>query len=134
MAKIHLLQAACTVAMLAASPVFAQTNNPTGATPAGGATPAPTTSGAMPADKDSSGAMSGDHASRTHRSAMRHRHGTTAMASRREDTAGADHLNEQSLQAARQGQTFTAPVSGGGSMGSDTHDMHGSGPSGSGKM
>ena len=100
MAKARLLQAACTVAMLAASPVFAQTNTPTGDTGAGGSANTPTTNEATPANTPPN--------TTSHSSGMTRRH-NMAMKTSRSNTsqdAAVDRLNEQSLQAAQQGFFF----------------------------
>jgi len=108
MAKARLLQAACTVAMLAASPVFAQSNTPTGDTGAGGGANTPTV------NETNSGNMPSKTMS--HQPGMMRRH-NMAMKSSKNNTsqdAAVDRLNEQSYQAAQQGQTFGGSSSGGG--------------------
>jgi hypothetical protein len=94
MAKARLLQAVCTVAMLAAAPAFAQTNM-------------------QPADPGSDQSTSATSHS-THRSAGHA--GATRGGRDSSQNAAVDRLNDQSFQAAQQGQPFSAP--GGGSMGS----------------
>lgn len=107
MAKALLLQAACTVAMLAAAPAFAQTNKPTGGTGAAGAPSAQTTPGTA-ASAGTRGTM------RHHRSAMHRSGGMHSAKGADAQDAAVDRLNEQSYQAAHQGQTLTAPAAGGG--------------------
>jgi hypothetical protein len=147
MANTCLLQAVCTVAILAAVPAFAQTNMPTGDIAAGGAANNPTAHEAMPngnmapADRMGSphGSMggTGSHAGMDrhsdHRAAMAAMHGRSEAS----PDAAVDQLNEQSYQAARSGQAFngtgsgtmTAP-SGSRSM----NDMRGGSMSGSNRM
>jgi hypothetical protein len=109
MAKMRLLQVTCTVAMLAAGPVLAQNS----------------TSDAAP-----TAAPAGEHAHK-----MAGHHHTGAMHSSKGDRsqdAMVDKLNEQSYQAAQQGQPFSAPGAGetGMAPGTEMHHM----PAGSGKM
>jgi hypothetical protein len=147
MANTRLLQAVCTVAILAAVPAFAQTNMPTGDIAAGGAANNPTAHEAMPngnmapADRMGSphGSMGGmsSHAGMDrhseHRAAMTAMHGQSETS----QNAAVDQLNERSYQAAHSGQAFngtgsdmtTAP-SGSRSM----NDMHGGSMSGSNRM
>ena len=145
MAKTHLLQAVLSAAMLAAVPALAQTNTETGATGAGGAANNPTampstTGGSSSADTMTPGmkpmrshhAGMEDHA--THRSAMMH--SGERMHGRSSQSAAVDQLNDQSYQAARNGQAFngtnatdgssTMPQGGSGSM----NDMSGGSMSG----
>jgi hypothetical protein len=113
MAKARLLQVACSVAMLAASPVFAQNNTQTGDAAAGTVEP-------------------------MHK--MAHHHGGAMRGSKgdRSQDAMVDRLNEQSLQAAQQGQSFSVSGSGAGNTapasGAGMHDMPASGAPGGGKM
>jgi hypothetical protein len=115
MLKIRLLQAACTVAMLAAVPAFAQSNTPvtsdgTAAAPADHqATPDKTSmsdskSTMSPGDKNGDSAGHANHARRT---AMAHPAGT--MHSSRTDTSQnstIDQLNDQSYQASQKGEAL----------------------------
>jgi hypothetical protein len=137
MAKARLLSAACTVAMLAASPVFAQSNTPTGDTGAGGVTNAPTMHETTPPSTTppSMSAGNGSPATGTqhpaHRMAMEQHHGAGAMRVGKSDTAqnaAVDRLNDQSYQAAQQGQKFNTV----GSAGSNASMP--AGTSGSSKM
>ncbi len=116
MAQSRLLQAVCTAALLAAAPAFAQqtTTPPAGAAPTAPAahdgTMAP---GGKMGSMDGTGSSMGHH--RMHRSAMRD-HSTGAMHGGRSDTsqdAVVDQLNNQSYQAAQQGQAFSSAGSGG---------------------
>src|ERR1700712_3379048 len=114
MTKTRLLQAVCTVAMLAAAPAFAQqTETPTGATgPNGSANPQATQSmsgnnggsgGMTPANPGGTGASASADSHATHRSGM-----GRAMHGGRDDNsqnAAVDRLNDQSYQAAQQGQS-----------------------------
>jgi hypothetical protein len=111
MANMRLLQACGVAAMLAAAPAFAQTNTETGSTGAGGTPNNPTAHEAMPMGTGSHTGM-GDHA--THRSAMRH--SGDRMHGMQSQSATVDQLNEQSYQAARNGQPFSGGPSGGGAM------------------
>jgi outer membrane scaffolding protein for murein synthesis (MipA/OmpV family) len=98
MGKTRLLQAVCTVAMLAAVPALAQqtaqSNDPNAPSAS------PTATGASPsATADQSSPMSHPmHHSRHRAAAMR---GTGDS-----QNAAVDRLNDQSFQAAQQGQTF----------------------------
>ena len=115
MAKTRLLQAVCTVAMLAAVPAFAQNAG----TPGSNGQPAPTDQQPVPGNSSMAPANNGaagtssqgsmDHS--THRSAMGHRHGAASQ-----DEA-VDRLNEQSYEAAQKGQAFSASGSDNGSGG-----------------
>jgi hypothetical protein len=111
MAKARLLQAACTVALLAAAPAFAQ-QTLTPNTGAGTTPPAPAAQSNMaPADKMGSPSDSSASASTTtHRS-----HSTGMMHGRTDGSqdAAVDQLNEQSYQAAQNGQAFSASTSSG---------------------
>ncbi|WP_428534798.1 hypothetical protein [Rhodopila sp.] len=123
MLKTRLLQAACTVAMLAAVPALAQTSAPASNAPAD-STAAPSTE--APA---SPGRAMGGHP--MHHSAMGHSH---AMMHGRSDTsqnADVDRLNEQSYQAAQQGQTYGGVGGSGAMMAPSSGAMT---PSGSGTM
>ena len=141
MAKAHLLRAACTVAMLAASPVFAQ-NTQTGDTAAGGAANAPATHDAMPGSTApmSTSPASGAAGSEQPMHKMAHHHAGAMHSSKgdRSQDAMVDRLNEQSFQAAQQGQSFSASGSDAGNTapasGAGMHDMSGSGAPGGGKM
>jgi hypothetical protein len=135
MSKTRLLQAVCTVALLAAAPAFAQTNVQPADTGVGGAPNNPTANETMPnrsgsmAPADRMGAMgshSGMDSHSTRHAAMDHR-------GRSADTS-ADQLNEQSYQAARSGQAYNGSgggmSSGGSGMSSGSSGMS-SGSSGS---
>jgi uncharacterized protein involved in copper resistance len=142
MAKTGLLQVVCTAAILAAAPAFAQTNMPTGDTAAGGTSNNPTAHEAMPnstmAPAEKMGTGMGSHAAMDHHSrgmGMSH-----AMRDRSGDMAS-DQLNEQSYQAARNGQAFNAMPSSTGSGAMTTpggppsmNDMHGGSMSGKGQI
>jgi hypothetical protein len=96
MAKARLLQAACAVALLAATPAFAQ--------------PTTTQPNMAPADKmDQTGGGMDSHS--THRSAMS---GHSGMHARNDSSqnAAVDQLNDQSFQAAQRGQSFSGSDSG----------------------
>lgn len=139
MAKTRLLHAACTVAMLAAVPAFAQSNSTAGQTgsnampqtPSGQtATPSTNQYGTMSQNNSMAPAnqnMDTEPANRsgTHRSAMG-THSRHTMSSSRTDTsqnAAIDQLNDESLRAARQGQAFNA--TGGGMQGGSSGTMSG---------
>jgi hypothetical protein len=108
MLKTRLLQAVCTVAMLAAVPAFAQSNTP-------------------PADTGSAGPTA-DESHATHHSARAHRPGAMQSGkSTASQDAAVDRLNEQSYQAAQKGESFTGGGSDQGSPGATN-------PSGSGSM
>jgi hypothetical protein len=131
MAKTRLLQAVCTVAMLAAVPALAQRPE-SGMTGPGGAPnpaaqqPAPNASSGMtPATQDGTGSSASAESHSTHRSAMGHPTGSMHGRSDRSQDAAVDRLNDQSYQAAQQGQSF-------GSGGSDAGPGAMSSPSGSG--
>jgi hypothetical protein len=128
MLKTRLLQAVCTVAMLAAVPAFAQSNSPSAGAGSTAPPSADNAGGTAPADKDGLGAPAADGSHATHRSAKGHR--TGAMQSGKSATsqdAAVDNLNEQSYQAAQKGQAFTGGGSDQGSAGMTN-------PSGSGSM
>jgi hypothetical protein len=121
MAKSGLLRAACTVALLAAAPAFAQTATQPADTGAGNMPNAPAahdSSGMSPGmkmgsstDGESSGTMS--HQS-THRSAMGGGHESMHSRNDTSQNAAVERLNDQSFQAAQSGQAYT----GSGTMGS----------------
>jgi hypothetical protein len=128
MAKARLLQAVCTVAMLAAAPAFAQTDTQPGTTGAGNAVNAPaaddmSTSGATgtsqmsPASKMGSSSGTAMNGQSTHRSAMMG-HSDHMMHGRTDTSqdAAVDQLNDQSYRAAQQGQAFSASNTGAGGM------------------
>jgi hypothetical protein len=113
MAKMRLLQVTCTVAMLAAAPVLAQNSPQTG-------------------DAAPMAAPAGEPSNKMH-----HHHAGAMHSSKgdRSQDAIVDKLNEQSYQAAQQGQPFSASGSGSGgdagpASGTDMHAM----PAGGGKM
>jgi hypothetical protein len=93
MANPRLLRAVCTIALLAAAPAFAQTNTPASGTPDtnNAAAPAPTAGHTM------------------HHSGMTHHRMHAATKAPTSQDAAVDRLNEQSFQAAQQGQSFTGP-------------------------
>ena len=134
MAQARLLQAVCTVALLAAAPAFAQTatqpagvgnppNVPTAHDPTMPRSAAP--SSMAPAEKMGTSSDSGASAD-THRSTMNdHRMGATHGRTDTSQNAAVDQLNEQSYQAAQNGQAFSATDNG--SSGTMP-------PSGSGRM
>ena len=110
MLKTRLLQAVCTVAMLAAVPAFAQSNTP----------PAGSGSG--------TGAPMAEESHSTHHSTKAHRSGTMHSAkSAASQDAAVDRLNEQSYQAAQKGEAFN-----GGGSDKDSGGM--TYPGGSGSM
>jgi hypothetical protein len=129
MSKSRLLQAVCTVAMLAAAPAFAQ-NTPAGTTEPNGAANA-TQHQAMPnggAMSDNGGGMNGgsmeppnkmgsavgttssmaSESHSTHRSAMAHANRAMRGQTDSSQDAAVNHLNDQSYQAAEKGQAFSA--------------------------
>lgn len=149
MAKTRWLQAACAVTMLAAVPAFAQSNNPIGQTGANGSgSPQVSPGGTTPQGSNSYGTMAQDNANagsgaqaqtgsqygtqpRMHHSAS-NAHSRHMMHSSRTDAsqnASVDQLNDQSLQAARQGQAFNGPT-GAGMSGGSMSDMPGGSMSG----
>jgi hypothetical protein len=98
MAKATLFKAACAAAMLAATPVLAQSNNPAGATGAGAASTTPPAHEATP-----SSAMSGH----MHHSAMGEHHVKSHSSADSQDAA-VNRLNDESYQAAQKGEAFDA--------------------------
>ena len=143
MLKIRLLQAACTVAMLAAVPAFAQTNTPPGATGSTGAAN-PVEHQAMPgknsasdsrmapANKGGMGASASEEGRAMHRSMMAHPMGGHTMGMKHGQTDSSqddavNNLNDQSYQAAQKGQAFGSGASDSGSGGMTK-------PGGSGRM
>ncbi|WP_428486872.1 hypothetical protein [Rhodopila sp.] len=136
MAKLRLLQAACTAAMLAAVPAYAQSTKPTG--DAGGAN-APAAQQSMPdtttpntttpnSTMGQTGSQTPTPGHRMHKSAMEsHRSMRSARTDTSQDSA-VDRLNERSYQAAQQGQPFDASSTSGGTSGSTM--PHGTMPSG----
>lgn len=153
MAKLKLVQAACAVALLASAPAFAQSNTEVGATGQGGGAVNPTAHETMPSNTGGT-SMSGDKGNMmpahgmnasgsqaamdshsTHRAAMGHMHGMMHGRNDRSQDAAVDQLNEQSYQAAQNGQAFngstmsgsTAPAGSGGmkGMSGDMKGMNG---------
>jgi hypothetical protein len=129
MAQMRLLQVSCTVALLAAAPAFAQ-NTPQTGSAVHDAAPTPTT---MPAGSTADSPAPG--AEPAHKMATHHHAGAMHSSKGGSQDAMVDKLNEQSYQAAQQGQPFTVPGSAGGGGAAmtpepDTHTM----PAGSGKM
>ncbi len=131
MARTRLLQAACTIAVLAATPAFAQRPeagmtgpngqpNPAAQQPAGGSTTPSGSTSMAPANQGGSAAPAPGSARMaegysTHHSA----HARGAMHGRSDNSQNAevDRLNEQSFQAAQQGQSFGPGGSDAGSSG-----------------
>jgi hypothetical protein len=112
MAKARLLQAVCTVAMLATAPAFAQTDTQPGRPGTGNTMNSPEPdNGSMAGSPTQSNRMSSGNAmsgQSMHRSAMA---GHSRMMGGKSDTsqnATVDQLNEQSYRAAQQGQAFSA--------------------------
>jgi hypothetical protein len=115
MVRTRLLQAVCTVAMLAAVPALAQnsdTNTGMSGAPGAGTPPAPTGGNSNMAPADNAGSMGEGHAA--HRSKMGHGSMHSSKGANAQD-AEVDRLNEQSYQAAQRGQAFSATGSSGGS-------------------
>jgi hypothetical protein len=125
MTKSRLLQAVCTVAMLAAAPAFAQntpadTTGPNGtanatqhqAMPNGGAmsdSGGGMKNGSMePANKMGSTVGSASESQPTHRSAMAHADRAMRGKTDTSQDAAVNRLNDQSYQAAEKGQAFSA--------------------------
>jgi hypothetical protein len=122
MAKTHLLQAVCAVAMLAAVPALAQPQQPVSGMDNANGTPNPAaqrpasnnnSSAMTPADNAGSAGGSSSSASSTpaethatHRSAMAHHTGMTGRRSDTSQDAAVDQLNEQSYAAAQKGQPY----------------------------
>jgi hypothetical protein len=116
MAKMRLLQAVCTVSMLAAVPAMAQrpeagmtgpngAPNPAAQQPAGNSDMGQADNTGSAGNATSGASTSGQS---THRSAMAHRTGMTHGRTDNSQNAAVDQLNEQSYQAAQQGQAFSA--------------------------
>jgi hypothetical protein len=125
MANARLLQAVCTVAMLAAAPAIAQTDTAPASTGAGNSVNAPA------ADNASTGnGSSGTMSTHPHGSAMAG-HSTKMMHGKSSSSqdAAVNQLNDQSYQAAQRGQAFGA--SNMGSAGMPSGSMNGM-PGGSG--
>ena len=129
MTKARLLQAVCTVAMLAAAPAFAQTNTQPATTGADNSVNSPTGTGSSmaPADRMGSSDSSGMSTRSTHHATMGHSSGMMRSRGDSSQNAAVDQLNEQSYQAAQRGEAFN----GSGSSGSS---YMGSGNMGSGSM
>jgi hypothetical protein len=117
MANARLLQAVCTVAMLAAAPAIAQTDTAPASTGAGNSVNAPA------ADNTSTGA-SGAMSTPSHHSAMAG-HSSKMMHGKSDSSqdAAVNQLNDQSYQAAQRGQAFGA--SNMGSAGMPSGSMNG---------
>jgi hypothetical protein len=125
--------------MLAATPVLAQTNAPTGSTGAGGSTNAPTTHEAPPsgsavmAPKAGMGTTASgsqdptqDHAA--HTASMRSHGEAHANRTETAQDAAVELLNEQSYAAAQKGEAFSgspATTGPGTSSASTNTDAHG---------
>ncbi len=139
MSKIRLLQAVCTIAMLSAAPAFAEDIH-SGVARIG--QPPDVTAQNTPAQNDNAPAMtpsdqssgnvgqpgmngSGMNGTDTMRSsgAMPHTRGAMRGTSDSSQSAEVDRLNEQSLNAARNGQAFNG--SGGGASSGSMNDMSG---------
>ncbi len=99
MARATLFKAACAAAMLAATPVLAQSNNPAGDTGAAAAANTPATHDATTGAHHMPGHM--------HHSAMGEHHARSHMSDSSGDAA-VDRLNDQSYQAAQKGEAFDA--------------------------
>ncbi len=113
LSQANLLRVACTVAMFAAVPAFAQTNTAPAATGADNkpATPnSATTSSAMPSDTTAKTTMKTP--APTHKMAMAPHHTMHMSKTDSSQDSAVDHLNDQSYQAAEKGMTFTAPGTG----------------------
>ena len=109
MAKTRLLQAVCTVAMLASVPAFAQSNTPPGDIRGAHESMAKHAGNLAPAEK----MRSGPHDTmRAHRSAMEHKSRAMHERSDSSQNPAVDRLNEQSYQAAHGGRAFKAGDSG----------------------
>lgn len=156
MAQARLLQAVCTVAMLAAVPAFAQNTamppaNQTGGNgmpPAGDNLGGPAyhsghmaqnnaNSSMAPAGNPGSENQGSEGQESENRGSMHHsgmmEHSRHAMRAGRNDTsqdAAVDELNERSYRAAQKGETFNAANSGGGA--GMSNESPGSGMSGHG--
>ena len=129
MAHTRLIKAVCTVAMLAAAPAWAQSNNPPAAPAAPGTAPSNMAPSAAPSGSMDNGTGKGTmNGHMTHRSAMSHgsMHGAGSATSQ---DAAVDRLNEQSYQAAQQGQAFSTGGSGSMSQPPASGNMNGA-PSG----
>jgi hypothetical protein len=116
MAKAGLLQAVCTVAILAAAPAFAQTDTRPESTGSGNTVNAPAAdTGPMSTSKmgSSSGEMNSQS---THRSAMVGHSGMMRGKSDASQDAAVDQLNDRSYRAAQQGQAFGSNTGSSGSM------------------
>lgn len=139
MVTLRLLQATCTIALLAAAPAFAQeTNNPSADT---------TMHNHVNVEPNSSSTMSpGSHMGMNETHHMK-RHARASMHNKSDmaQDNSADQLNEKSLEAARGGQAFNGAGSGdmsshGGSGMNEMSNHPGSGmnemsnPPGSGSM
>lgn len=141
MTKTRLLQAVCTVALLAAAPAMAQTNTQTGTTGMGGSPNNATAHDMSPnATGTRAGSMGGgsmgtsDSQASMDDGSMRHSkmHRSGAMHANKGDRsqdAAVDDLNDRSYQAAHSGQAFN-----GGGMSSDTGARPMGQPNGSGSM
>ena len=102
MANARLLQAICTVAMLAAAPAIAQTDTAPASTGTGNSVNAPA------ADNTSTGSgSSGTMSTHSHHSAMAG-HSSKMMHGKSDASqdAAVNQLNDQSYQAAQRGQAF----------------------------
>lgn len=124
MANARLLQAVCTVAMLAAAPAIAQTDTAPASTGTGNSVNAPAADN-MPTGSGSSGTMS----THSHHSAMAGHSSKMHGKSDASQDAAVNQLNDQSYQAAQRGQAFG--TSNMGSAGMPSGSMNGM-PSGSG--
>lgn len=160
MAKLGLLHAVCTIGLLAATPVLAQSNTQTGATGVSGSTVVPTTHEAMPGGSSASGNSSGSASMGTKKpihttggssdgstqAMMRNHPGHhagmrthSAMHPRNQANAqntAVDMLNDQSYQAAQKGLAFGGSPAATGGMDKSGSMMNGSGNmmNGSGSM
>jgi hypothetical protein len=101
MVQANLLTAACTVAVLAATPVLAQSNVQPG-------DPGVRGNPNMPAMQDSMPGHAGSRADMDsmHRSRMDHQDSGAMRSGRMSESAMVDRLNQQSYEAAQRGQAF----------------------------
>jgi hypothetical protein len=98
MTKATLLQAACAAALLAATPVFAQTDTKPADTGAGGAPNVPAAHATPPATP------AAKPMSHMHHSAMEGHHAKSGASAQ---DAAVDRLNDESYQAAEKGESFS---------------------------
>ncbi len=106
--QVNLLRVACTVAMFAAVPAFAQTNTAPAATGADNKPAAP--NAATPGDTTAQSATKTPAPS--HKMAMASHHSMHSSKTDSSQDSAVDRLNDQSFQAAEKGTSFTAPGTG----------------------